>query len=96
MRVHDSAIDAFREALPPVSPRSPQRDRRLDADAVIAWTVRATAVGLDADPAGLREIANLAVRHGASPVLAALVADRGEPYVARLRALGRITSIFER
>jgi len=54
------------------------------------------AVGLDADPAGLREIANLAVRHGASPVLAALVADRGEPYVARLRALGRITSIFER
>ncbi len=54
------------------------------------------AAGLDADRAGLREIADLTVRHGASPVLAALACDRTEPYVARLRAWGRITAYLER
>lgn len=95
MRVNDIAIEAFREALPPTGPHRGTPDR-VHADQAIAWTARAVAVGLDADQAGLRALAEAAVRHGASPVLAALACDRAEPYVARLRALGKITSVFER
>lgn len=42
----------------------------------------------------LRAIATSAVRHGASPVLANVVADPSQPEVARTRAFGRITLAF--
>lgn len=96
MRVNDIAIEAFREALPPTGPRPVRPEGRVSADEALAWTARAMDIGLDADRAGLRALLETALHHGASPVLAALAADRREPYVARLRALGRVAAAFER
>lgn len=42
----------------------------------------------------LTRVAADALRRGASPVLAAVLADPSQPEVARTRAFGKITTVF--
>lgn len=67
--------------------------RNLPSFDELADAVVVDGVAAHADT--LRQLASVAYEAGVSPALVAIVADRAQPEVARLRALGRVLAALD-
>lgn len=57
---------------------------------------RVAEAGINADPAGLAQLAEVGAESGVSPVVLAVLTDDREPEVARLRAFERVSCAVSR